>query len=146
MRLLLKTCASLAGLSLQACLCALSLLISATPTHADSSSRRLASYYERHMALEGDVAYAWIGRREPRRQLAGVAQVGVSQDAFFALLNDGTLWAWGQGFSIEPVKLWEQVSDVSAGDTATIARTRNGILWQCDAGLAQPPRRLTLPC
>lgn len=301
-------------LRLRILLCTLALLLSAAPSHADSSSGHLASYYGRHMALEGDVAYGWIGRGEPRRQLAGVVQVGVGQDAFFALLADGTLrtwtdsperatilmrgvkqfaagasgwftidtsgvlwrgaagtaaalrvaedvidasigdgadyfvrrdgtlfvrglahrgqygdgklasttefvatareaaavrahtghalhlrrdgtvmgtggnrygplsshglgdkavrwgrifegaaaiatgashsvairadgslWAWGRGYSIEPLKLLEQVSDVAAGDTATIARSRDGALWQWDAGSAQPPRRLKLP-
>lgn len=314
MRQILSACASIACMPLRTLFCTLVLLISATATQADSSSRSLASYYERHMALEGDVAYGWIGRGEPRRLLAGVVQVGVSHDAFFALLTDGTLrtwadsperattlmrgvkqfaagasgwfaidtagvlwrgaaggeaaqriaedvieasigdsadyfvrrdgtlyvkglahrgqygdgqlaatpdfvatareavavkahtghalhlrrdgavmgtggnrygplashglgnkaerwgrifegataiatgsrhslairadgslWAWGQGFSIEPTKLLEQVSDVAAGDTATIARTRDGALWQWDAGRAYPPRRLTLP-
>lgn len=314
MRQILSACASIACMPLRTLFCTLALLISATATQADSSSRSLASYYERHMALEGDVAYGWIGRGEPRRLLAGVVQVGVSQDAFFALLTDGTLrtwadsperattlmrgvkqfaagasgwfaidaagvlwrgaaggaaaqriaedvieasigdsadyfvrrdgtlyvkglahrgqygdgklaatpdfvatareavavkahtghalhllrdgavlgtggnrygplashglgdraerwgrifegataiatgsrhslairadgslWAWGQGFSIEPTKLLEQVSEVAAGDTATIARTRDGALWQWDAGRAYPPRRLTLP-
>lgn len=293
---------------------AFAMLISATTAQADSSSRDLASYYERHMALEGDVAYGWVGRGEPRRQLAGVVQVGVSQDAFFALLSDdtlqswsdnperattlmrgvkrfaagasgwfaidaagvlwqaaasgatpkriaedvieacigdsadyyirrdgrlfvkglahrgqygdgklvattdfvataheavavkahtghalhlrrdgkvmgtggnrfgplsshglgdkadrwgqvfdgataiatgsrhslairtdGSLWAWGEGFSMEPTKLLDEVKDVAAGDTTTIARTRDGVLWQWDTGRSNPPRRLTLP-
>jgi alpha-tubulin suppressor-like RCC1 family protein len=298
---------------LRVLLATFALLMSATTLHADSSSRSLASYYERHMALDGDVAHGWVGRSEPRRMLVGVVQVGVSRDAFFALLADGTLqtwsdnperatilmrgvtqfsagasgwfaidtasvlwhgagagaaaqriagdvidacigdsadyfvrrdgtlhvkglahrgqygdgklaatpefvatareavavkahtghalhlrrdgtvmgtggnrygplashglgdkadrwgrifegamaiatgsrhslairsdtslWAWGEGFSIEPAKLHEQVSAVAAGDTATIARTRDGALWQWDAGRTSPPRRLTL--
>lgn len=313
LRQILSACASIACRPLRTLFCTLALLICATATQADSSSRTLASYYERHMALEGNVAYGWIGRGEPRRLLAGVVQVGVSRDAFFALLTDGTLrtwadsperattlmrgvkhfvagasgwfaidaddvlwrgaggaaaqriaedvieasigdsadyfvrrdgtlyvkglahrgqygdgklaatpdfvatareavavkahtghalhlrrdgavlgtggnrygplashglgdkavrwgrifegataiatgsrhslairadgslWAWGQGFSIEPTKLLEQVSEVAAGDRATIARTRDGALWQWDAGRAYPPRRLTLP-
>lgn len=302
------------GRPLRTLLCALALLIAAPPSMADSSSRHLASYYDRHMALAGDVAYGWIGRGKPQRQIAGAIQVGVSDRAFFALLADGTLlrwtnhperatplmrgvkhfaagasgwfaidrndvlwhggsdgaaaervadevteasigdsadyfvrrdgtlyvkglahrgqygdgkltatpvfvatagdavavkahtghalhlrrdgvvmgtggnrygplsahglgdkatrwgrlftgataiatgsrhslairadgslWAWGHGFSIEPAKLLEQVSDVAAGDTATIARTRDGTLWQWDAGRDDPPRRLALP-
>ena len=290
------------------------MLITATVAQADSSSPNLASYYDRHMVLEGDMAYGWIGRGEPRRQLAGVVQVGVSQDAFFALLRDGTLrtwsdnperativmqgvkrfaagasgwfaidaagvlwhaaangttpwriaedvieacigdsadyfirrdgtlfvkglahrgqygdgklvattdfvataqeavavkahtghalhlrqdgkvmgtggnrfgplsshglgdkadrwgqifdgataiatgsrhslairsdgslWAWGEGFSIEPTKLLDEVKEVAAGDTATLARTRDGNLWQWDKGRSDPPRRVTLP-
>lgn len=313
MRQILSGGASIAFMLLRILFATLALLMSATATQADSSSRNLASYYERHMALEGDVAFGWLGRGEPRRLLAGVLQVGVSREAFFALLANGTLltwvdaperattlmrgvkqfaagasgwfaidaagvlwygaagsaavqriaeevveacigdsadyfvrrdgtlyvkglahrgqygdgklaatpdfvatareavavkahtghalhlrrdgavmgtggnrygplaahglgdkaerwgrifegataiatgsrhslairadaslWAWGEGFSIEPARLLEQVSAVAAGDTATIARTRDGALWQWDAGRASPPRRLSL--
>jgi alpha-tubulin suppressor-like RCC1 family protein len=294
-------------------LLAFTLVTSTTPAQADSSSPRLASYYERHMALQGDVAYGWVGRGQPVRMMAGVMQLGVSDTAFFALLADGTLqtwtnqparattlmrgvkrfaagasgwfaidtagvlwhsvggaaaqriaenvidvcigdsadyyirqggalyakglahrgqygdgkltatndfvataqdaaavrahtghgiylrqggtvmgtggnrfgplsshglgdkadrwgaifqgavaiatgsrhslairadgslWAWGAGFAIEPAKLLDNVADVAAGDTVTLARTRDGTLWQWDAGNSQAPRRLSLP-
>ena len=61
---------------------------------ADGSGTELASYYERHMALSGGVAYAWRGQGQPVRQRAGVKQVGVSRDANFALLDDGRLVRW----------------------------------------------------
>ena len=77
-----------------AALVSLALLMSAPAIHADSSSPQLASYYERHMALQGDVAFGWTGRGEPRRLRDGVIQVGVGQDAYFALLADGTLTRW----------------------------------------------------
>lgn len=60
-----------------------------------------------------------------------------------AIRGDASLWVWGDGFSIEPVRLFENVTAVAAGDTATIARTANGALWQWDGGGA--PRRLKLP-
>jgi alpha-tubulin suppressor-like RCC1 family protein len=62
-----------------------------------------------------------------------------------AIRADGSLWAWGAGFAIEPAKLLDNVSEVAAGDTVTLARTRDGALWQWDAGSAQAPRRLNLP-
>jgi len=77
-----------------AALLSLALLMPAPTAHADSSSPQLASYYDRHMALQGDVAYGWVGRGEPRHLRAGVVQVGVDQDAFLALLADGTLIRW----------------------------------------------------
>jgi hypothetical protein len=36
------------------------------------------------------------------------------------------------------------VKAVAAGDSATIARTTDGALWQWDDGARTPPRRLTL--
>ena len=49
------------------------------------------------MALQGDVAYSWTSQGAPRRMRSGVRQVGVSQDAFFALLTDGQLISWQYG-------------------------------------------------
>ena len=40
----------------------------------------------------------------------------------------------GEGFAIAPTRLHEQVTAVAAGDTATIARTADGTLWQWDKG------------
>ena len=305
--------ASACALHLRIMLLVFTLMTSATSSQADSSSPSLASYYDRHMALQGDVAYGWNGRGQPARMMEGVVQVGVSDKAFFALLADGTLqtwtdqptrattlmrgvkrfaagasgwfaidtagalwhsvggaaaqkiaqdvidacigdsadyyirqggalyakglahrgqygdgkltatnefvvtaqdavaarahtghgihlrrdgtvmgtggnrfgplsshglgdkadrwgaifqgavaiatgsrhslairadgslWAWGAGFAIEPAKLLDHVSDVAAGDTVTLARTRDGALWQWDAGGKQAPRRLSLP-
>ena len=59
------------------------------PALADGSGPELASYYERHVALLGGVAYGWTGRAAPLRMRAGARQVGASRDAFFALLEDG---------------------------------------------------------
>ena len=301
------------AMPLRIILLALTLMTAATSSQADSSSPSLAAYYDRHMALQGDVAYGWIGRGQPARMMAGVVQLGVSDKAFFALLADGTLqtwtdqparattlmrgvkrfaagasgwfaidtagalwhsaggaaaqriaqdvtdmcigdsadyyirqggalyakglahrgqygdgkltattefvvtaqdavavrahtghgiylrrdgtvmgtggnrfgplsshglgdkadrwgaifqnavaiatgsrhslairadgslWAWGAGFAIEPARLLDNVTDVAAGDTVTLARTREGALWQWDAGSSQAPRRLSLP-
>ena len=60
-----------------------------------------------------------------------------------AIRQDGSLWAWGEGFGIQPRKLLEQVSATAAGDTATLALAVDGTLWQWDG--ANPPRRLPWP-
>jgi alpha-tubulin suppressor-like RCC1 family protein len=57
-----------------------------------------------------------------------------------AIRRDGSLWAWGAGFAIEPRRLMDRVSAAAAGDTATLARDRDGALWQWDDGVG--PRRL----
>ncbi len=59
-----------------------------------------------------------------------------------AIRTDASLWAWGEGFGIEPRRLHEGVQVVAAGDTATIALDAEGGLWQWEAGAG--PRRLGL--
>ena len=69
-------------------------LMSSAPALADGSGPQLASYYDRHMALQSGVACGWVGRGMPMRMRADAMQVGVSQDAFFALQSDGRLISW----------------------------------------------------
>ena len=57
-----------------------------------------------------------------------------------AIRTDSTLWAWGEGFGIEPRRLLEGVVAVAAGNTATIALRADGSLLQWDGGAG--PRRL----
>ena len=109
-----------------------------SPALADSSGRQLASYYERHMALVDGVAYGWMGRGEPRRLRDGVAQVGVSQDAYFVLLADGSLLRWAD----EPGRtatLMQGVARFAAGASGWFAIDHAGVLWWGQAQ-AKPQR------
>ena len=118
----------------------LALLMSAPNAAADSSSRLLASYYERHMALDGDVAFGWIGRGAPRRLRAGVVQVGVSRDAFFALLADGTLQVWTDAPDRATV-LMRGVKQFAAGASGWFAIDAAAVLWH-GAGASAAPQRV----
>lgn len=75
----------------------------------------------------------------------GATRIATGSRHSLAIRSDGSLWAWGEGFTTAPTKLLDHVVDVAAGDTATIARTRDGTLWQWDAGATRAPRRLSLP-
>ena len=126
-------------MTLRAFVATLALLMSTTAPQADSSNRTLASYYERHMALEGDVAHGWIGRSEPRRLLAGVVQVGVSGDAFFALRADGTLLTWADAAE-RATALMRGVQQFAAGASGWFAIDAAGVLWHGASGSAAPQR------
>jgi Regulator of chromosome condensation (RCC1) repeat len=105
-------------------------------SHADASSPTLASYYERHMALDADgTAWAWVGGGPPRRQRGGVRQVGVSQDACFALLDDGRLVTWrDDAAAARP--LMAGVAAFAAGQSGWFAIDQAHALWHAVGGAA----------
>jgi Regulator of chromosome condensation (RCC1) repeat len=74
---------------------------------------------------------------------SGATAIATGSRHSLAIRADGSLWAWGEGFAIEPAAVMQRVSAVAAGDTATIAITSDGALWQWDGG--GPPRRLVWP-
>jgi len=120
--------------------CAAHLLMPNEPAFADSSGAQLASYYERHMALLDGVAHGWTGRGQPVRMRAGAAQVGVSQDAFFALDNDGRLFSWGDAIETASL-LMSGVDAFASGHSGWFAIDRAHVLWQ-GGGRLQGPRRV----
>ena len=112
---------------------ALSLICLATAmfplrANADSSSSMLASYYNRHMAVVDGVAYGWEGQAQPRRLRAGVSQVGVGRDAYFALLDNGELLRWADQ-NDPATRLSQGVASFAAGHSGWFAIDRAGVLW-----------------
>ncbi len=115
-----------------------SMALSGSPTLADASCPALASFYERHMALRGGVAYGWTGQGRPVRQRAGVRQVGVSRDAYFALQGDGRLLRWAD----DPQRsdtLMQAVADFAAGESGWFAIDGLRQLWH---GSQSAPQRV----
>jgi alpha-tubulin suppressor-like RCC1 family protein len=64
----------------------------------------------------------------------GAVAIATGSKHTLAIRADGGLWAWGEGFAIEPARLMERVVAAAAGDSATIALDAAGRLWQWDAG------------
>jgi hypothetical protein len=108
------------------------------PALADGSGPQLASYYERHVALLGGVAYGWTGRAAPLRMRAGALQVGASRDAFFALLEDGRLVTWDDAPEAE-VTLMRGVASFACGHSGWLAIDRARVLWH-GGGRSAPQR------
>lgn len=103
-------------------------LMATPPALADASSRALASYYERHMALLDGVAHGWIGRGTPRPLLDDVQQVGVGKHTWFALRRDGTLLRWADA-AHNASTLMRGVTRFAAGDSGWFAIDGDGVLW-----------------
>jgi alpha-tubulin suppressor-like RCC1 family protein len=73
----------------------------------------------------------------------GATAIATGSRHSLALRADGGLWAWGEGFAIEPRRILGDASAAAAGDTATLALDRSGALWQWDRGVG--PRAVPLP-
>ncbi|MBL8350305.1 MAG: hypothetical protein JNL87_08300 [Burkholderiaceae bacterium] len=113
------------------------MTLSGTGTQADGSAPSLASYYERHMALVGGVAYAWRGQGRPASQRDGVRQVGVGRDTCFALLDDGRLLRWRDD-PRQADLLMSGVAAFAAGESGWFAIDASRQLWHGGAA----PRRV----
>jgi len=116
------------------------LFTSSAPAFADSSGPQLASYYDRHMALLDGVAYGWTRRGVPVRMCAGSRQVGVSQDAYFALHNDGRLISWDDAPETASL-LMPGVGTFASGQSGWFAIDDAQVLWH-GGGKLQAPRRI----
>jgi hypothetical protein len=72
---------------------------------------------------------------------SGAVAIATGSRHSAAIRADSSLWVWGEGFAIEPLKLMDRVSAVACGDSATIAFDRDGALWQWQ-GTGTPGRRV----
>jgi hypothetical protein len=73
---------------------------------------------------------------------SGAAAIATGSRHSAAIRADGSLWAWGEGFGIDAVKLLDRATAVAAGDRATIAFDGDGALWQWHG--KEGPRRVVL--
>jgi hypothetical protein len=84
----------------------------------------------------GDKADRW------GRIFEGAVGIATGSSHSLAIRADRSLWAWGQGFAVEPRKLLDGVAAAAAGDAVSLALTVDGALWQWDQG--HRPRQLVL--
>ena len=82
----------------------------------------------------GDKAVRWS------KILTGAKAIATGSSHSVAILQNGTLVAWGRGYELTPVPVMKDVGAVAAGSSTTIALKTDGSLWQWERG--QPPRRI----
>ncbi len=97
------------------------------PAYADSTSPRLAAYYERKMLLCGETAYQWSGANLPQPVADNIKQVGVGRDASYVLTTSGQLLTWVDA-STDNKEILDQVDWFAAGRTGIFAGRSNGTL------------------
>ena len=104
-------------------------LLGSAPWHAlaDSSTPRLAAYYDRHLAICAGAAYEWTGDSTPKQVLRDVVQVGVGKSESYALASDGRLHAWSND-PRNAVVLLDGVKSFAAGDAGVLAIKADGSL------------------
>ncbi len=99
---------------------------------ADSSTPRLASYYDRNLVICAGDAFEWSGGRAPVVAMRGIAQVGVGKNTSYALDKQGQLHAWND----DPRKatlVLDAVKRFSAGDSGVLAIRTDDSLWNMEA-------------
>jgi alpha-tubulin suppressor-like RCC1 family protein len=100
---------------------------------ADSSTPRLAAYYDRFLAVCAGAAYEWAGDDKPEPVLRDVVQVGVGKNESYALTGDGRLHAWSSD-ARQAVVLLEGVKSFAAGSAGVLAIKAGGSLWRVERG------------
>ncbi len=114
---------------------------------ADSTSPRLAAYYDLKMLLCDQTAYQWRGSERPQLVADDVTQVGVGRDASYVLTTSGQLLTWGDELN-EKQEILDQVTMFVAGRSGVFAARSDGTLeyfarptnWFGEGKIVQPDR------
>lgn len=102
--------------------------LGASPAFADSSSPKLAAYYDRHMAIVAGKTYAWESTGSPDELPVRAVQVGVGRDSYYALTNTGSLVRFRDNSGPRTV-LMVDVKRFAAGHSGVLAITVDDNLW-----------------
>ena len=120
-------------------------LMGQVPSQADSTSPRLAAYYDLKMLLCDQTAYQWRESNRPTPVANDVIQVGVGRNASYVLTTSGRLLTWSDASS-EKQEIFDQVTWFEAGRMGVFAARSNGTLeyiarpkrWFGEGEIVQP--------
>ena len=96
---------------------------------ADSSSPRLAAYYDDFLAICGNKVYEWSDFDTPQEKLSGAKQVGVGKGNRYALTHKGDLIHWSKS-SPDIANLMDDVKSFYAGRSGIFAIRSDDSLWK----------------
>ena len=104
------------------------LVYTAPFASADSSSPRLAAYYNLFLAICGNQVYEWEDEGTPKKAVVGAVQVGVGKSLRFALTDQNVLLAWGDDAArTEPIM--KTVKSFHAGRSGLFVIRHDDSLW-----------------
>ncbi len=104
------------------------ILLTSGTALADSSSPKLAAFYDRQMAIVAGQVYAWKGQNSPTILPVTARQVGVGRDKYYALTNNDDLMVFS-GNTNQKTLLMAGIVRFSAGDSGVLAITNDSALW-----------------
>lgn len=105
----------------------------AAPVAADSSSRDLAAYYDRQMALVAGRAFAWRGNGVLKPVPGPAVQVGVGDDAYYTLSPAGDLLRFSADLR-QKTRLKSRIKAFAAGASGVLAIDAGNRLWRLARG------------
>lgn len=95
---------------------------------ADSSSPRLAAYYDLFMAICGNHVYEWKGDNHPKRVSVAGKQVGVGKTTRYLLTDNGALTAW-EDDPARAEQIMDEVKSFHAGRSGLFIIRDDDSLW-----------------
>ncbi len=103
------------------------LFIGCASSYADSTSPKLAAYYDLKMFICKQTAYQWTGNESPQAVAKDIHQVGVGRDASYVLTRSGKLLTWDKNQNIFR-EIHSAIEWFAVGRTGVFAAHSNGNL------------------